>query len=58
MINKINAEHIKRKAFIYIRQSTTGQVIHHRESQLLQYGLVERAKGLGWNEYVSKQGRP
>ena len=50
MINKINAEHIKRKAFIYIRQSTTGQVIHHRESQLLQYGLVERAKGLGWNE--------
>jgi DNA invertase Pin-like site-specific DNA recombinase len=50
MINKINAEHIKRKACIYIRQSTTGQVIHHRESQLLQYGLVERAKELGWNE--------
>jgi excisionase family DNA binding protein len=50
MINKINAEHIKREACIYIRQSTPGQVLQHRESQLLQYGLVERAKELGWNK--------
>ncbi len=50
MSNKINAEHISREACIYIRQSTPGQVLQHRESQLLQYGLVERAKELGWNE--------
>jgi len=50
MINKIRTEHIGREACIYIRQSTSGQVIHHRESQRLQYGLVERAKELGWSE--------
>jgi len=50
MINKIRAEHLGRKAYVYVRQSTSGQLIHHRESQRLQYGLVERAKELGWNE--------
>jgi len=50
MINKISAEHISREACIYVRQSTSGQLIHHRESQRLQYGLVERAKELGWSE--------
>lgn len=50
MISKIKTEHIKRAAYIYIRQSTTSQVLHHRESQLLQYSLVGRAKELGWNE--------
>jgi DNA invertase Pin-like site-specific DNA recombinase len=48
--NKIRAEHLSRKAYVYVRQSTSGQVIHHRESQRLQYGLVERAKALGWSE--------
>ncbi|MCP4259377.1 MAG: recombinase family protein, partial [Planctomycetes bacterium] len=50
MINKIRAEHISRKAYVYVRQSTSGQVIHHRESQRLQYRLVDRAKELGWSE--------
>ena len=44
MTNKIEYDHIKRKVYVYIRQSTSGQVIHHRESQRLQYKLVERAK--------------
>jgi len=48
--NKIKAEHLSRMAYVYVRQSTSGQVIHHRESQRLQYGLVERAKELGWSE--------
>jgi DNA invertase Pin-like site-specific DNA recombinase len=48
--NKITAEHLSRMAYIYVRQSTSGQVMHHRESQRLQYGLVERAKELGWSE--------
>jgi len=50
MIEKITTEHMCRQACIYVRQSTSGQVIHHRESQRLQYGLVERAKKLGWSE--------
>lgn len=50
MIEKISTEHICRQACVYVRQSTSGQVIHHRESQRLQYGLVERAKELGWSE--------
>ena len=48
--NKITAEHLSRMAYIYVRQSTSGQVMHHRESQRLQYGLVERARELGWSE--------
>lgn len=48
--NKITTEHLSRMAYIYVRQSTSGQVIHHRESQRLQYGLVERAKDLGWSD--------
>lgn len=50
MNNKIGTEHLTRKACVYIRQSTSGQVLHCKESQRLQYGLVERAKGLGWAE--------
>jgi len=50
MIEKITTEHMVRQACIYVRQSTSGQVIHHRESQRLQYGLVGRAKKLGWSE--------
>ena len=48
--NKITTEHLSRMAYIYVRQSTSGQVIYHRESQRLQYGLVERAKDLGWSD--------
>lgn len=47
-MEKINAEHLARKAVIYVRQSTPGQVIHHKESQKLQYRLADRARELGW----------
>jgi hypothetical protein len=50
MISKIKAGHVSRQAYVYVRQSTSGQVIHHRESQRLQYRLVDRAKELGWGE--------
>src|SRR6266540_3247408 len=33
---------------VYVRQSTRQQVADHGESTRLQYGLVERAVGLGW----------
>ncbi len=35
-------------AYIYVRQSSVGQVKHHQESTELQYCLVDRAVGLGW----------
>jgi excisionase family DNA binding protein len=45
---QITPAHLARKAAIYIRQSSPGQVLHNRESQRLQYGLVDRAVDLGW----------
>jgi DNA invertase Pin-like site-specific DNA recombinase len=49
-MNKIRAEHLARRACIYIRQSTPEQVQHNLESQRCQYGLADRARALGWNE--------
>ena len=48
-IEKIQSQHIERKAVIYIRQSTPQQVLEHAESTKLQYQLVERAQELGWH---------
>jgi DNA invertase Pin-like site-specific DNA recombinase len=47
-MNKITAEHLSRRACVYVRQSTANQVLHNRESQRRQYALVERARQLGW----------
>jgi DNA invertase Pin-like site-specific DNA recombinase len=46
--SKITAEHRRRSALVYVRQSTTAQVEHHGESTDRQYRLVERAVELGW----------
>ena len=40
--------HRAKLAYIYIRQSSAGQVRHHQESTHLQYRLVDRAADLGW----------
>jgi DNA invertase Pin-like site-specific DNA recombinase len=45
---KITSRHLERRAYVYVRQSSPGQVQHHRESQRNQYALVERAVALGW----------
>src|SRR6187549_2641290 len=45
---KVTDQHRGRGAVVYVRQSTTKQVQQHRESQQNQYGLVQRALGLGW----------
>jgi len=45
---KITPEHLRRRAVIYVRQSSEGQVRHNLESQQLQYALAPRAKGLGF----------
>jgi DNA invertase Pin-like site-specific DNA recombinase len=49
-MSKISPAHLTRAAFVYVRQSTTYQVINNLESQRRQYGLVERARQLGWDE--------
>jgi len=48
-MSKITAEHLQRRAYVYIRQSTPDQLAHNHESQRRQYGLAERAKQLGWS---------
>ena len=49
-MSKINAEHLARRACVYIRQSTPDQVQNNLESQRRQYALVERARALGWRD--------
>lgn len=44
----ITAEHRARLACVYIRQSSFHQVLHHKESQIRQRALVDRAIDLGW----------
>jgi DNA invertase Pin-like site-specific DNA recombinase len=47
---KVSSIHLERRAFIYVRQSTTSQVEHNRESTERQYGLRDRAVALGWRQ--------
>ena len=50
---KITASHLKRSAYLYVRQSTLRQVIENTESTERQYALRQRAIALGWpNESV------
>src|SRR6516225_6894544 len=46
--DKITAEHLARTAYVYIRQSTSDQLVHNKESQRRQYALADRARQLGW----------
>lgn len=48
-VSKIQPSHIQRAACVYIRQSTSGQVEHNRESTARQYALADRACQLGWS---------
>ena len=48
MSDKITAEHLRRKAIVYIRQSTPGQVTGNLESQRCQYALRDTARALGF----------
>jgi DNA invertase Pin-like site-specific DNA recombinase len=47
---KLTVDRLRRRAVVYVRQSSPGQVLHHLESQRLQYGLVERARQFGFAE--------
>ena len=45
---KVTAGHLKKTAYLYIRQSTLRQVFENTESTQRQYGLRQRAVVLGW----------
>src|SRR6266436_2327866 len=47
---KIKAEHLTRKAIVYLRQSSYKQVRQNKESQRLQYEVAERVRALGWKQ--------
>ena len=48
--NKIMPEHLRKNAYLYIRQSTLHQVLENTESTRRQYELRQRAVVLGWPE--------
>ena len=45
---KVTADHLRRDAYLYIRQSTIRQVFENSESTKRQYALRQRAIALGW----------
>jgi DNA invertase Pin-like site-specific DNA recombinase len=46
----VTPDHLRRRAIVYIRQSTPHQVTSNQESLRLQYALQRRARDLGWRE--------
>jgi DNA invertase Pin-like site-specific DNA recombinase len=46
--SKVTARHLRRQAYLYIRQSTLRQVMENTESTERQYALRQRAVALGW----------
>lgn len=45
---KVTTDHLRRLAYLYVRQSSLQQVHDHRESTVRQYDLKSRAQALGW----------
>jgi DNA invertase Pin-like site-specific DNA recombinase len=46
--SQVTARHLRRNAYLYVRQSTLRQVLENTESTKRQYALRERAIALGW----------
>jgi DNA invertase Pin-like site-specific DNA recombinase len=46
--SKVTADHLRRGAYLYVRQSTLYQVANNTESARRQYDLRGRAVALGW----------
>jgi hypothetical protein len=47
--SKVSAAHLRRGAYLYVRQSTIKQVLTNTESTLRQYDLRGRAIAFGWS---------
>jgi DNA invertase Pin-like site-specific DNA recombinase len=50
MSPKITSDHLCRKAYVYIRQSSMDQVRNNLESQRRQYELADKARSMGWHQ--------
>jgi len=50
MSDKIRQHHLDRRAILYVRQSSSHQVLHNRESRALQYAMRDRLTALGWSQ--------
>lgn len=48
LLTKVGTSHLRRDAYVYVRQSTLTQVREHTESLERQYELADRAMTLGW----------
>ncbi len=48
-MSKISTAQLERKAIVYVRQSSPGQVRTNQESGRRQHGFLERAVSLGWH---------
>jgi DNA invertase Pin-like site-specific DNA recombinase len=53
MTDRITADHLKRAAIVYVRQSSPEQVRNHAESTRIQVGLREKAVAFGWRDPVT-----
>jgi DNA invertase Pin-like site-specific DNA recombinase len=47
--SKVTSEHLRRDAYLYVRQSSLQQVHDHRECTARQYDLKRQAQALGWS---------
>jgi DNA invertase Pin-like site-specific DNA recombinase len=47
---KVTPRHLRRAAYLYVRQSTLRQVLENTESTARQYALRQRAVALGWSQ--------
>ncbi|MCD4846054.1 MAG: hypothetical protein K8R25_16370 [Methanosarcinales archaeon] len=45
---KVTSNHLRKTAYLYVRQSSMKQVIENTESTQRQYALKNRALALGW----------
>ena len=52
MNDKIKPGHLRRAAYVYVRQSSAHQVRHHQESRQRQYALAERGREMGFAKTI------
>src|SRR5438094_6126228 len=45
---KIRREHLERRAFVYIRQSSPQQIYDHAEGRRRQFQMMDWAERVGW----------
>ena len=52
MNSKLTNERLNRRAIVYLRQSSPGQVFHNQESQRRQYRLADEAREQGFRDVL------